>query len=146
MIGGTVMMPRAEGAFSTEFSFVGVTTATAKPGRPGVDMAFVMAPRAALSGLLLLGVRANFALPIPLGRQVLLTPSAGLSLLGGLGGFGGGGVTGYNGTLAVVLFDKPLEDRTPSIGFRAALAQHQFGSGQSGALRMLELGIVRRSR
>lgn len=147
MIGGTIMMPRADGGFSGEFTFVGVTTATAKPGHPGVDMAFVLAPRALTAGLLLVGVRANVALPIPIGRHAVVTPSAGVSMLGALGGFGvGGGTAGYNGALAVVVFDKPFEDRTPSIGFRAALAQHRFGSGESGTVRMLEIGLVRLSR
>lgn len=146
MLGGAMMIPRAEGSFSSEFTFVGLTAGTARPGLVGVDMAFVVAPRALGYGFLVIGTRANIAVPVPLASNVLLIPSAGATLLGGIGAGGGDVMHGLNGSVAVAVFDKPLAAQSSSIGLRVALAVHRFGSEGNARIQVLEFGIVRRRR
>jgi hypothetical protein len=142
MLGGTLMVPPA----GAEFSAVGLIAGTAKPVRLGTDLAIVVIPRTIASGLFAACIRANLALPVPLGRTALLIPSAGVSLLGAGGAFGFTGTRGYNGTIAIIGFGKPLAERTPSMGIRVAYAAHEFGGLVSAPLlHVLEIGIVRRS-
>ena len=142
MIGGTIMIPQVSGGSGAEFTAVGLTVSPARPNRLGAELAFVIVPYALGFGVVAGAVRANIGLPIRLGPNMLLVPSAGLTLLGALGSGVGGGSRGVNGTVALVyVFD--ANPASASIGVRAALAVHQFGSGQEGALRMFELGIVR---
>jgi hypothetical protein len=143
MLGGTLMIPPA----GAEFFAVGLTAATARPLRLGTDLAFGIVPRALASGLFAAGVRANLAVPLPLGSNTLLIPSAGVSLLGAGSALGFAGARGYNGTIAMVGFGKPIADRSRAIGFRVAYSAHTFGDLASvPLLHVLEVGIVRWSR
>ncbi len=142
MVGGTVIIPRGAAGYAG----IGLTASKIKAARPGLDLAAVIVPRALTEGFAMVGVRANIALPIAIGRSALLVPSAGATLLGAVGVLGADGARGYNGTLALVVFDKPLDGNSPALGFRAALAVHRLGDLSSGNVHMLELGFVRRAR
>lgn len=146
MIGGTIMIPQVSGGSGAAFTTVGLTVSPAQPNRLGPELAFVVVPYGLAFGVVAGAVRANIGVPIQLGQHMLLVPSAGLTFIGGLGPGVGGGSKGVNGTLALVYFADSEPGSGPSIGLRAALAVHQFGGGEQGALRMFELGIVRWKR
>jgi hypothetical protein len=142
MVGGTVIIPRGAAGYAS----VGLTAGSTRAARPGLDLAAVIVPRALTEGFVMVGVRANIAVPIAIGRSALLVPSVGATLLGAAGVLGPDGARGYNGTLALMLFDKPLDSNLPALGFRAAVATHRLGDLSPGSVHMLELGFVRRGR
>lgn len=146
MLGGTVMMPSAAGGADVSLVALGLSAGTLRPNALGGDLAFVVLPRAVIAGVLVVGVRANLALPLVVGRNALLVPSAGVSLLGAAGAGGVGGLPGLNGTMAMIFFTRPLSDPGPAHGLRIALAMHRFGRDGEGGVQMLEIGFVRRAR
>ena len=146
MIGGTIMIPQVSGRSGAEFTAVGLTVSPARPNRLGAELAFVVVPYALGFGVVAGAVRANIGLPIRLGPNMLLVPSAGLTLLGALGSGVGGGRRGVNGTVALVYGFDSTQASASSIGLRAALAFHRFGSSDDGGIRMFEIGIVRWAR
>lgn len=144
--GVTVMMPRVDGGGSLALTAVGLSAGSLRPHTLGGDLAFVALPAGLAFAVLAGGIRANLAVPITVGRSSLLVPSAGASLLGAAGSGGFGGLAGINGTLAVILFDRPLAEAGPSRGLRIAIASHRFGRNGDAAVRMLEIGFVKRGQ
>ena len=140
------MIPQVSGRSGAEFTAVGLTVSPARPNRLGAELAFVVVPYALGFGVVAGAVRANIGLPIRLGPNMLLVPSAGLTLLGALGSGVGGGRRGVNGTVALVYVFDSTQASASSIGLRAALAFHRFGSSDDGGIRMFEIGIVRWAR
>lgn len=143
MVGGTIMVPHVGGSVDGSLSALGLSVGTLRPNTLGADLAFVVLPRGLQAGVLAGGVRANVALPIGIGGRALLVPSAGLSLLGAVGIGGVGGIRGLNGTMALIIFNRPMPGPGPSYGLRIALAQHRLGN-DDGGLQMIEVGFVRR--
>jgi hypothetical protein len=138
LLGGTVMVPARSGG---DLSTIGATVAAATPRRLGVDLMLGVVPRNFESGLIAFAARANAAVPIAVGRSALFIPSAGGTLIWADPPLRSAGSLGYNATLAIVLFNKPLDGKSHSTGFRAAIALHRFGGGP-GVLPTLEFGFA----
>jgi hypothetical protein len=92
-------------------------------------------PRLLAEGVVVVGVRAGVALPLAIGRDVLLLPSGGASLIGGAGGGGGAALAGFNAGIAAVVFG------TSSVGLRTGVTWHRF-EGANGTIWLLEVGFV----
>lgn len=144
--GVTVMMPRVDGGGGLVLTAVGMSAGSLRTHTLGGDLAIVALPAGLAFAVLAGGIRANLAVPITVGRSSLLVPSAGASLLGAAGSGGFGGLAGTNGTLAVILFDRPLTEPGPSRGLRIAIASHRFGRNADAAVRILEIGFVKRGQ
>ncbi|MCY7378700.1 MAG: hypothetical protein LH467_05085, partial [Gemmatimonadaceae bacterium] len=84
---------------------------------------------------LLSGARGGVALPLALAPNVLLLPSAGLTLIGGAGAGGVGGTWGTNLGAAAVF-------GSGSMGFRTGVTWHRLNDSADG-IWLLEFGVVR---
>lgn len=141
--GGTAMFPGGMRSADASVLGLGITATSARPNRIGPDFAVVAFPRGLQAGALVGGIRANIGIPITLGPNVTVVPSAGVSLVGAIGVIGGGGLAGWNSSVSLLLFATPRTDAASSTGLRIAMAGHQFfGAGEG--VRFLEVGFVRR--
>lgn len=135
IVGGLLGVPGVEGEVAPELLTLGVGATRLQPNRLGLDLALGTMPRAMTEGVVVLGARVGGAMPIALGRDAFVIPSAGLSGIGGIGAGGGGGIGGYYWGLASVL-------AAGSTGFRAGASWHRM-LGSGSAIWLLELGIMR---
>jgi hypothetical protein len=142
--GLTITLPSENGTTSSEFLGVGYSGLLARPNRIGPDVSVVVMPRFIAFGALLAGARLNLGLPIALGRNGFLVPSAGISAIAAAGVGGGGMSAGYNGSLALVLLDPGAAGTGADFGFRIGMSLHRFADNGAPMLRVIELGLVKR--
>jgi hypothetical protein len=117
-----------------ELFTIGMQWTQFRPGRLGGDFSLGTMPRLLAEGALVLGFRGGTALPIAVTPNLVVVPSAGVSLIGGAGQGGGGGVAGLNGGLAVVLFG------TGTTGLRTGITWHRFEDTRA-AVWLVEMGV-----
>ena len=103
--------------------------------KPSLNISIGILPRILADGFLLAGARGGVALPLALAPNVLLLPSAGLTLIGGLGAGGGGGTWGSNLGAAAVF-------GSGSTGFRTGVTWHRLNDGGE-SIWLLEFGVVK---
>ncbi len=139
LFGASVGVPGYEGGAVPELFTVGVNWTQLRPGRLGADVAIGTMPRALAEGLAAVGARAGVALPLALSRGVVLLPSGGVSLLGGVGAGGGAATAGLNAGVAAVL------GPAGGAGLRTGVTWHRFGEA-GGGLWLVEVGAVRGPR
>jgi hypothetical protein len=139
LVGLSVGVPRYEGETVPELFTVGVQWTQLRPGRPGFDFAIGTMPRLLSEGLVVFGARGGVAVPIAPAPGVLLLPSAGVSLLGGVGAGGGAGTSGFNAGLAAAVLP------AGGVGLRAGVTWHRFEEA-GGGVWLWELGLVRGPR
>ena len=139
LVGVSAGVPGAEGGIEPSLFTVGVNVTQLRPGRPGADLAVVTVPRVIAEGFAVVGARAGVALPLVVNPNVLLVPSAGVSLLGAAGAGGGGGTAGLNAGAAAVLLS------ARGVGVRTGVTWHRFDEA-GGGLWLLEFGFVRGPR
>lgn len=136
MVGGSVGMLRYGGEFAPlQYSTIGMHFTQVRPGALGADFSIGIIPRVLAEGFLLAGARGGVALPFALAPNVLLLPSAGLTLIGGLGAGGGGGTWGSNLGAAAVF-------GSGSVGFRTGVTWHRLSGGGDG-IWLLEFGVAK---
>ena len=136
MVGGSVGTLRYNGQFAPlELTTVGMHFTQVRPGALGADFSIGIVPRALADGFLLSGARGGVALPLALAPNVLLLPSAGLTLIGGVGAGGGGGTWGTNLGAAAVF-------GSGSTGFRTGVTWHRLNDSTDG-IWLLEFGVVK---
>jgi hypothetical protein len=135
VIGASIGMPGYGKEAAPELFTVGMNVTQIKAGRLGADISVGTMPRAFTGGAAVVGARAGGVLPIALAPDVLLLPSAGLSLLGGAGDGAVTGLAGVNAGIAAVVWTGP-------IGVRTGITWHHFQNAR-GAIWLVELGIVR---
>jgi hypothetical protein len=136
LVGASIGLPGAGGEAAPSLFTVGAHVTQLRPGRPGVDLAVGTVPRALAEGVVALGARAGVGLPLALSRGVLVLPSAGASLLGGVGAGGVGGTAGLHAGVAAVVLP------ASTVGLRAGVTWHRFEE-TGGGLWLLEVGFVR---
>ena len=125
------------------FSAITLHSTSLRANRPGLDFTLGVVPRAISVGVFAAGAKVNVVVPVALNSQTLLLPSVGLTGIGAIGTVGAGGVFGYNGSLALVAFGRPLDDATTRYGLRIGVSLHQIGGSADGVFRLFELGVVR---
>lgn len=136
MVGGSLGTLRLNGEFAPlEYTTIGMHFTQVRPGALGADFSIGILPRVLADGFLLAGARGGVALPLALAPNVLLLPSAGLTLIGGLGAGGGGGTWGSNLGAAAVF-------GSGSRGFRTGVTWHRLSGGGEG-IWLLELGVAK---
>jgi hypothetical protein len=135
LIGASFGVPGYGSEPAPELFTIGFHWTQVQPGALGADLSIGTMPRVLAEGFAVVGVRAGVALPLAVGRSVLLMPSGGASLIGGAGGGGGAALGGLNAGIAAVLFG------TSSVGLRTGVTWHRF-EGANGAIWLLELGFV----
>jgi hypothetical protein len=134
LVGASVGLPGYGGQTVPELFTVGLNATQIKPGRLGADFALGTMPRALGNGAGVLGARAGGVLPFALTPDLLLLPSAGLSVIGAAGGGGGVALAGINAGMAAVLWTGP-------VGIRTGITWHHFEDSR-GAIWLIELGVV----
>jgi hypothetical protein len=139
LVGASVGVPGSGGEAAPSLFTVGAHFTQLRPGRLGADLALGTIPRAVTEGAVVGGARAGVALPLALSQGVLLLPSAGASLLGGVGAGGGAGTAGLNAGVAAVVFP------AGAVGLRTGVTWHRFEEARAG-LWLLEVGLVRGPR
>lgn len=142
LIGAGLAMPLGQNV-DKSFSAITLHSTSLRPNRLGLDFTLALFPRIIAHGALGGGARVNLGVPLVIGRQTLLIPSAGLTALGAIGSGGGGGVVGYNGSVALLAFGAPLDEAESRYGLRLGVSLHRIGGSGDGALRIVEIGVVR---
>ena len=136
MVGGSLGSLRYGGEFAPlEYTTIGMHFTQVRPGALGADFSIGIVPRALTEGFLLSGARGGIAVPLALTPNVLLLPSAGLTLIGGMGAGGVGGTWGSNLGAAAVF-------GSGSTGFRTGVTWHRLSGGGDG-IWLLELGVAK---
>lgn len=135
LVGASVGLPGYERAPVPELFTIGINATQMRPARLGADFAIGTMPRALAFGAAVLGARAGVVLPIAVTTDVLLLPSAGVSLVGGAGEGGGGALGGFNVGGAAVFW-------TGDVGFRSGITWHRFQDFRE-SIWLVEIGIVR---
>ena len=136
MVGGSLGMLRYGGAFAPlELTTIGMHFTQLRPGALGADFSIGIVPRALAEGFLLSGARGGVALPLALAPNVIVLPSAGVTLIGGVGAGGGGGTWGTNLGAAAVF-------GSGSTGFRTGVTWHRLNDSTDG-IWLLEFGVVK---
>jgi hypothetical protein len=136
MIGASVGIPGYRSESAPELFTFGFHFTQMQPNRVGGELSIGTMPRAVAERVAVIGVRGNFALPVELGRYVLVVPSAGLSMVGAAGPGGGtAALIGVNGSLATVLWLRA------GVGARAGMSWHSF-ENSNGAVWLAEFGFV----
>jgi len=115
---------------------IGVNVSQTTPGRLGADFSIGTMPRAFAAGAAVLGARAGAVFPLAPTPDVLLLPSAGVSLLGGAGEGGGAAIAGVNAGIAAVIW-------SGNLGARTGITWHRFQDFR-GAIWLVEFGVVHR--
>lgn len=118
-----------------ELFTIGLNVSQITPGRLGADFSLGTMPRALVARAAVLGARAGVAFPIAPTPDVLLLPSAGVSLLGGAAEGGGAAIAGVNAGIAAVIWSGDL-------GVRTGITWHHFQDFR-GAIWLVEFGVVR---
>ena len=135
LIGFSVGVPGYISTPVPELFTVGLNLTQIKAGQLGADFAIGTMPRAFAYGAGVIGARLGGTLPIPIRPDLLLLPTAGLSLLAGAGEGGGAEVGGVNAGLAAVVW-------SGSNGVRTGMTVHRF-EGVPGTIWLVEFGWVR---
>jgi hypothetical protein len=135
LIGASFGVPGYGREAAPELFTIGIHWTQLRPGRLGADFSVGTIPRIVVEGVAVLGFRAGGTLPLALAPRLVVLPSAGVSLIGGLGPGGGGGAAGLNAGVAAVLFG------TSSTGLRTGVTWHRF-EDTGGALWLFEVGAV----
>lgn len=138
LVGGSVGLPGFGDETFPELFTLGVHWTHADPNRVGLDFSLGVLPRAFAEGVAVFGLRGGLVFPIALGPRMLVLPSAGGSLVGGVSGGGLGGFAGFNTGLATVILNR-------SRGFRTGVTWHWF-EGEPRPLWLWEIGLVWLSR
>jgi hypothetical protein len=136
MLGGSVGMFGVGAEPLPDLLTIGVHWTQVRPGRPGADISIGTIPRVVVEGAIVGAARIGVTLPLSVAPGLLLLPSAGLSLIGGVGQGGAGGAGGYNLGGAMVLGTGP-------IGVRAGATWHRIDVSSS-AVWLVEVGVVGR--
>lgn len=136
LFGASVGVPGYRGEPAPELFTVGFQWTQLSPHRLGADFSLGTMPRLLAEGVAVVGFRAGVAAPLTLAPSVLLLPSAGVSVIGGMGGGGAGGTTGLNAGVAAVV------RQTGSVGLRTGITWHRFQDTEA-ALWLFEVGVVR---
>jgi hypothetical protein len=144
MSGLAFAVPSAGGEVFVPATSVGMSIVRVKPYRIGPDVAVLFVPQTLLLGFALGGARLNLGVPLTLGPNLALLPSAGFTVVAGAGaGFGALGA-GANGSLSVLLLDGFEGLSTSKYALRLGASFHRPVAAGSGTLRLFELGVVRR--
>lgn len=137
--GMSVGVPGSGSDAAPQLLTIGGNWTHVRAGRVGADFALGTMPRALSEGVLVLGARGGIALPLALSPNVLLLPSGGISVLGGIGSGGAGGIAGWNVGLSTVL------SGVNGAGLRTGVTWHRFGP-DGEAIWLWEIGFVRGPR
>jgi hypothetical protein len=136
LVGVSAGLPGYDKEPVPELFTIGLNVSQVIPGRLGADFSIGTMPRALIAGAAVLGARAGVALPMAPTPDVLLLPSAGVSLLGGAGEGGGAAIAGVNAGIAAVIW-------TDDVGVRTGITWHRFQDFR-GAIWLVEFGVVHR--
>jgi hypothetical protein len=134
LVGASIGLPGYDGQPVPELFTVGLNATQIKPGRLGADFALGTMPRALGFGAGVVGARAGGVLPFTLAPDVLLLPSAGVSVIGAAGDGGGTALAGVNAGIAAVMWTGP-------VGIRTGITWHHFEDSR-GAIWLVEFGFV----
>jgi hypothetical protein len=117
-----------------ELFTIGLNVSQTRPGRLGADFSIGTMPRALIARAAVLGARAGVVLPIAPTPDILVLPSAGVSLLGGVGEGGAAALAGVNAGIATVIW-------SGDVGVRTGITWHHFQDAR-GAIWLVEFGVV----
>ena len=134
LVAGSFGIPGHRSEPVPELFTIGFQWTQLRAGRLGADLALGTMPRLLAEGVLVLGFRGGAALPVAVARNVVLLPSAGISLVGGIGQGGGEGTTGLNAGVAGAFAGRG------SVGLRTGVTWHRFRDTGS-VLWLLEVGF-----
>lgn len=135
IVGPLVGLPGAGSEAAYPLVTLGVGVTRLVPNRPGVDFAIGTAPYALAFGVIPVAARLGPSIPLALGRDAFLIPSAGLSAIAFAGDEVGPPALGwYWGAAAVVA--------RGSVGLRAGVTWHQFPHSEPSPW-LLEVGVMR---
>ena len=134
LIGVSAGIPGYERQPVPELFTIGLNVSQTTPGRLGADFSIGTMPRALMERAAVLGARAGVVFPIAPTADVLVLPSAGVSLLGGAGEGGGGAIAGMNAGIAAVIW-------SGDVGVRTGITWHRFQDFR-GAIWLVEFGVV----
>jgi len=135
IVGALVGVPGADGEVEPALVTLGVGATRLVPNRPGLDLAVGVIPRALEAGVIGVGARVGASVPVGLGRDVFVIPSAGLSAVGAAGAGGAGGMAGVYWGAATVL-------AAGSVGGRVGVTWHR-PFGEQSSIYLIELGLMR---
>ena len=136
LVGVSAGIPGYEREPIPELFTIGLNVSQTTTRRLGADFAIGTMPRALLERAAVLGARAGAVLPLAPTPDLLLLPSAGVSLLGGAGEGGGAALAGVNAGIAAVIW-------SGDAGVRTGITWHRFQDFR-GAIWLVEFGVVHR--
>lgn len=136
LVGVSAGLPGYDREPVPELFTIGLNVSQTTPGRLGADFSIGTMPRAFVAGAAVLGARAGAVLPLAPTPDLLLLPSAGVSLLGGAGEGGGAAIAGVNAGIAAVIW-------SGDVGARTGITWHRFQDFR-GAIWLVEFGVVHR--
>jgi hypothetical protein len=137
IIGGSVgMFGVGTETVPLELFTLGMHWTQVRPGHLGADISIGTVPRVLAEGVVVGAARLGVTYPVTVAPGLLLLPTAGLSLIGGVGQGGAGGARGYNLGGAMVLGTGPL-------GVRAGATWHRIDQSSS-TIWLAEVGLVGR--
>jgi hypothetical protein len=132
--GASVGVPGDGRQAAPELFTLGLSVTYLQPRNLGFDFSIGTMPRVFAEGFGVVGARANVVLPLPIRRDVVLLPGAGVSAIGALGSEGGGGIVGFNAGLSAIFATGP-------VGLRVGATYHRFETG-GDPIWLVEFGIV----
>lgn len=135
VIGPLLGVPGAGSDYDPSFFTLGVGVTRLSPNRPGLDFAIGTVPRAVPEGILPIGARIGASIPLALGPDAFVIPSAGASGIGAVGAGVVGAVGGYYWGAAGLV----ARGRT---GFRAGITWHRPFEADA-SVWLVEVGVMR---
>lgn len=135
VIGPLLGVPGAGSDYDPSFFTLGVGVTRLSPNRPGLDFAIGTVPRAIPEGILPIGARIGASIPLALGPDAFVIPSAGASGIGAVGAGVVGAVGGYYWGAAGLV----ARGRT---GFRAGITWHRPFEADA-SVWLVEVGVMR---
>src|SRR5687767_12521847 len=135
VIGPLLGVPGAGSDYDPSFFTLGVGVTRLSPNRPGLDFAIGTVPRAIPEGILPIGARIGASIPLALGPDAFVIPSAGASGIGAVGAGVVGAVGGYYWGAAGLV----ARGRT---GSRAGITWHRPFEADA-SVWLVEVGVMR---
>jgi len=135
IVGPLLGLPGIGSDYERALFTLGVGVTRLVPNRPGLDFAVGTMPRVIAEGLFPIGLRIGPSIPVALGPDAFLIPSAGLSGIVAAGSAGATGVGGVYGGLATVV-------ARGRVGLRAGVTWHRPIDGDL-SVWLVEIGVMR---
>ncbi|HET9798147.1 MAG TPA: hypothetical protein VFP90_09170 [Gemmatimonadaceae bacterium] len=132
--GPLIGLPGVGSEYDVSFFTLGFGATRLVPFHAGVDFAIGTVPRAVGEGFFPIGVRVGPSIPLALGRDAFVVPSAGLSFAGAFGTGGAIGIGGVYGGVSTVIAHG-------SAAFRAGVTWHR-PPDERFSLWLVEIGLM----